>query len=255
MGVGTTDAAWPADVDFVEYVRARQHTLLRGAYLVCADLPAAEEMLEAALVHGSPGPWDEVRDEQPDGSRSADCCTAPTRLTYRPSRLTAHERSLPDEVGEAMEPEEPQAARGRRAQARRPARTARGRHPDAAGRRSSCATSRSRDGGRHRRRSSAYSVATVRRRETGRGGDAPAGRPAHGWTARPGGPHGDDRPPRAARGSPATTYPRWTWRSKAWEEARRRHRAVVRRTVVAVGAVAAAGAVVAVVNQPGSDLW
>ena len=42
--------------------------------------------------------------------------------------------------------------------------------------------------------------------------------------------------------------------TEAWEEARRRHRVVVRRTVLAVGAVAAAGAVVAVVNQPGSDL-
>ncbi len=101
--MGTTDAAWPADVDFVEYVRARQHTLLRGAYLVCADLPAAEEMLEAALVRLA-GTWDEVRDEQPD--------IEVRRLLYRAavSWPDRDGRSLPDEVGEAMEPEEPQAA-------------------------------------------------------------------------------------------------------------------------------------------------
>ncbi len=42
---------------------------------------------------------------------------------------------------------------------------------------------------------------------------------------------------------------------EAWEEARRRHRVVVRRTVLTVGAVAAAGvAVAAVVREPGSEL-
>ena len=42
--------------------------------------------------------------------------------------------------------------------------------------------------------------------------------------------------------------------TEAWEEARRQHRVVVRRTVLAVGAVAAAGAVVAaVVHEPGPD--
>jgi RNA polymerase sigma factor (sigma-70 family) len=105
-GVGTTDAAWPADVDFVEYVRARQHTLLRGAYLVCADLPAAEEMLEAALVRLA-GTWHEVRDEQPD--------IEVRRLLYRAavSWPDRDGRSLPDEAGaagEAGETEEPEAA-------------------------------------------------------------------------------------------------------------------------------------------------
>ena len=33
-----TDAAWPPDVGFVEYVQARQHTLLRATYLVCGDV-------------------------------------------------------------------------------------------------------------------------------------------------------------------------------------------------------------------------
>lgn len=61
----TPDAARPADVEFVDYVRARQHTLLRAAYLVCGDLPLAESLLEAALVRLARD-WGEVRDEQPD---------------------------------------------------------------------------------------------------------------------------------------------------------------------------------------------
>lgn len=63
--MGTPDAARPADVEFVEFVRARQHTLLRAAYLVCADLSLAEELLEAALVRLA-GDWEEVRDERPE---------------------------------------------------------------------------------------------------------------------------------------------------------------------------------------------
>jgi RNA polymerase sigma factor (sigma-70 family) len=63
--VGTPDAAWSADVEFLDYVRARQHTLLRAAYLVCGDLPLAENLLEAALVRLARD-WGEVRDEQPD---------------------------------------------------------------------------------------------------------------------------------------------------------------------------------------------
>ena len=63
--MGTPDAAWSADVEFVEFVRARQHTLLRAAYLVCADLRLAEELLEAALVRLA-GDWEEVRDERPE---------------------------------------------------------------------------------------------------------------------------------------------------------------------------------------------
>ena len=63
--MGTMDAAWPADVEFVEYVRARQHMLLRAAYLVCGDLPLAEDLLEGALVKLA-RQWERVRDEQPD---------------------------------------------------------------------------------------------------------------------------------------------------------------------------------------------
>ncbi len=63
--MGTTDAAWPADAEFVEYVSARQHTLLRAAYLVCGDLHLAEDLLRGALVKLA-RQWDRVRDEQPD---------------------------------------------------------------------------------------------------------------------------------------------------------------------------------------------
>ncbi|WP_377643246.1 SigE family RNA polymerase sigma factor [Oryzobacter terrae] len=56
---------WPADAEFVEYVRARQHRLLRAAYLVCGDLHLAEDLLQGALVKLA-REWDHVRDEHPD---------------------------------------------------------------------------------------------------------------------------------------------------------------------------------------------
>lgn len=59
------DERWPADAEFVEYVRARQHRLLRAAYLVCGDLHLAEDLLQGALVKLA-RQWDHVRDEQPD---------------------------------------------------------------------------------------------------------------------------------------------------------------------------------------------
>ena len=59
------DERWQADAEFVEYVRARQHRLLRAAYLVCGDLHLAEDLLQGALVKLA-RQWDRVRDEQPD---------------------------------------------------------------------------------------------------------------------------------------------------------------------------------------------
>lgn len=53
------------DAEFVEYVRARQQTLLRAAYLVCGDAGLAERLVRTALVRLA-RQWDEVRDEQPD---------------------------------------------------------------------------------------------------------------------------------------------------------------------------------------------
>ena len=60
-----SDDAWPADVEFVEYVRARQHTLLRAAFLVCGDVHLAEDLLQGALVKLA-RQWERVRDEAPD---------------------------------------------------------------------------------------------------------------------------------------------------------------------------------------------
>lgn len=57
-------AAWPDD-DFIEYAQARQHTLLRAAYLVCGDVRLAEDLLRDALVQLA-RQWDRVREEQPD---------------------------------------------------------------------------------------------------------------------------------------------------------------------------------------------
>ena len=57
-------APWPDD-EFVDYAQARQHTLLRAAYLVCGDLRLAEDLLRSALVQLA-RQWDRVREEQPD---------------------------------------------------------------------------------------------------------------------------------------------------------------------------------------------
>ena len=63
--MASTDAGWPAEVDFVEYVQARQHTLLRAAYLVCGDAALAEDLTRQALVRLA-RQWARVRDERPD---------------------------------------------------------------------------------------------------------------------------------------------------------------------------------------------
>ena len=54
-----------ADPEFVSYVRARQHRLLRAAYLVCGDAHLAEDLLQEAFVKLALR-WDRLRDEHPD---------------------------------------------------------------------------------------------------------------------------------------------------------------------------------------------
>ncbi len=61
--VAASDAGSPPDPEFVEFVGARQHTLLRAAFLVCGDLRLAEDLLRRALVWLA-GEWDRVRDER-----------------------------------------------------------------------------------------------------------------------------------------------------------------------------------------------
>jgi RNA polymerase sigma-70 factor (sigma-E family) len=53
------------DEEFAQYVRARQHRLLRGAFLVCGDAHLAEELLEGALAKLA-ARWGRLRAEDPD---------------------------------------------------------------------------------------------------------------------------------------------------------------------------------------------
>ena len=53
------------DEEFAQYVRARQHRLLRAAFLVCGDLHLAEDLLQGALVKLA-ARWERLRNEDPD---------------------------------------------------------------------------------------------------------------------------------------------------------------------------------------------
>jgi RNA polymerase sigma-70 factor (sigma-E family) len=53
------------DEEFAQYVRARQHRLLRGAFLVCGDTHLAEELLEGAVAKLA-ARWGRLRAEDPD---------------------------------------------------------------------------------------------------------------------------------------------------------------------------------------------
>jgi RNA polymerase sigma-70 factor (sigma-E family) len=53
------------DEEFARYVRARQHRLLRAAYLVCGDAHLAEDLLQGALTKLATR-WDKIRHENPD---------------------------------------------------------------------------------------------------------------------------------------------------------------------------------------------
>jgi RNA polymerase sigma-70 factor (sigma-E family) len=53
------------DEEFAQYVRARQHRLLRAAFLVCGDVHLAEDLLQGALVKLA-ARWERLRNENPD---------------------------------------------------------------------------------------------------------------------------------------------------------------------------------------------
>lgn len=53
------------DAEFVEFVRARQHRLLRAAWLVCGDTGLAEGAVRRALAELA-GRWERVRGEDPE---------------------------------------------------------------------------------------------------------------------------------------------------------------------------------------------
>ncbi|HEX6871389.1 MAG TPA: SigE family RNA polymerase sigma factor [Micromonosporaceae bacterium] len=59
---------FPAGTDqesFVAFVQARQHRLLRSAYLICGDPHLAEDLLQGALVKLALR-WRQVRDGEPE---------------------------------------------------------------------------------------------------------------------------------------------------------------------------------------------
>lgn len=53
------------DEEFARYVRARQHRLLRAAFLVCGDVHLAEDLLQGALAKLATR-WERLREENPD---------------------------------------------------------------------------------------------------------------------------------------------------------------------------------------------
>lgn len=53
------------DTDFAAFVQARQHRLLRSAYLVCGDHHLAEDLLQGALVKLALR-WERLRDGDPE---------------------------------------------------------------------------------------------------------------------------------------------------------------------------------------------
>jgi hypothetical protein len=55
----------PIDAEIAACVRARQHTLLRSAYLVCGDAHTAEDLVQVALEKLALR-WDTTRHERPD---------------------------------------------------------------------------------------------------------------------------------------------------------------------------------------------
>ena len=88
-------APWPDD-EFVDYAQARQHALLRAAYLVCGDLRIARELLVDAFVQLA-RQWDRVREEQPD--------LFVRRIVYREA-VASWRRRPPHEVTNATEPDD-----------------------------------------------------------------------------------------------------------------------------------------------------
>ena len=53
------------DEEFARYVRARQHRLLRAAFLVCGDVHLAEDLVQGALAKLATR-WERLRHENPD---------------------------------------------------------------------------------------------------------------------------------------------------------------------------------------------
>jgi sigma-70-like protein len=61
-------AAAGDEAEFVAFVQARQHRLLRSAYLICGDRHLAEDLLQGALVKLALH-WTRVRTGDPEAFR------------------------------------------------------------------------------------------------------------------------------------------------------------------------------------------
>lgn len=72
--------------EFVEFAQSRQGALLRVAYLVCGDLDVAQQVLQKTFVSFA-GQWDQVGDERPDAVLR--------RLLYRDAVASWHRREVP----------------------------------------------------------------------------------------------------------------------------------------------------------------
>ncbi|MEP7332562.1 MAG: hypothetical protein ABI692_10770 [Terracoccus sp.] len=68
----------PIDDDFADYVRARQHRLLRAAYLVCGDAQRAEDLIQQALKKPALR-RDTVKHGAPDASVHTTSTATPSR--------------------------------------------------------------------------------------------------------------------------------------------------------------------------------
>ena len=54
------------DPGFATYVRARQRTFVRAAYLICGDEHQAQDLVQQALIKLATR-WSRIKDENPDG--------------------------------------------------------------------------------------------------------------------------------------------------------------------------------------------
>jgi RNA polymerase sigma-70 factor (sigma-E family) len=94
------------DEEFARYVRARQHRLLRAAYLVCGDAHLAEDLLQGAFAKLAQR-WERLRGENPDAYVRRilyrDAISSWRRTRRESLGLIPPEPMTPDAVGRAGE--------------------------------------------------------------------------------------------------------------------------------------------------------
>lgn len=75
------------DADFADFVRARQRTLVRAAYLVCGDHHLAEDVVQGALAKVARR-WEQLR----EGNAEATCAPSFTEMRSQPGGRCATRR-------------------------------------------------------------------------------------------------------------------------------------------------------------------